>query len=169
MLCIDYLELIRNLKGGDDMAPLQKRALWGLALGIVWSAATAVIFIKGGGIARFDADASFRLLMDGLFVGWLVVHASLTATFVSFRRSKKGKVAMDERDRAILERSPLIQLWAVILLLVAWVIGLSEVYYHERHVPIMFLYIIFFSVLVMSTVSQSLGILIGYWRMGRNG
>ena len=76
---------------------------------------------------------------------------------------------MDERDLAIMRRAPLIQLWAVLLSLVAWTIGLTEVYWNEGAVPVLFLYLIFFSGLMVSTIAQSLGVLIGYWRMNRNG
>ena len=76
---------------------------------------------------------------------------------------------MDERDLAIMRRAPLIQLWAVLLSLIAWAISLTEVYWNEGAVPTMFLYLILFSSLIVSTIAQSLGIFIGYWRMNRNG
>jgi hypothetical protein len=36
-------------------------------------------------------------------------------------------------------------------------------------VPIVFLYLIFIYTLVASSVAQSAGILLGYWKMNRNG
>ena len=107
--------------------------------------------------------------MDALFIGWLIVYAVLMASILRFRRSGKGTVAIDERDRAILHRAALIQLWAVIFMLLVWAIGLTEVYWDKAAVPIMYMYIIFFSSLVVSTIAQSLGIIIGYWRMDRHG
>jgi hypothetical protein len=146
------------------MAPLQKRALIGLVLGIAWAVATVIVFINGGGVDAFTEDSSFRLLMDGLFVGWLVVYAVLMASILRFGRTAKGAVVVDERDRAILHRAPLTQLWAVIITLVAWAIALTEVYWDQGAVPIMYMYIIFFSSLIVSTLAQSVGILFGYWR-----
>ena len=151
------------------MAPLQKRAWWGLAIGVLWAAAIAVVFITKGGVTAFNEDASFRLLIDALYVGWLVVYALLMKSLLSLRRSGKDKVAVDERDRAILDRAPLIQLWAVIISLVAWTIGLTEIYHRDGQVPVTYMYLIFFSSIVIGTVSQSLGILIGYWRIDRYG
>ena len=148
------------------MAPLQKRALYGLILGVLWTAAIIVVFITGGGINEFTENQSFRLIMDAIFIGGLLTYLALT---VSFARTKKGEVKMDERDLAIMRRAPLIQLWAVLLSLVAWTIGLTEGYSSEGVVPMMYLYLIFFSGLMVSTIAQSLGVLIGYWRMNRNG
>jgi hypothetical protein len=146
------------------MAPMQKRAWWGLGLGILWAVAIAVIFIIKGGVTTFSEDSSFRLLMDALYIGWLVIYAVLMAPTLKLGRPAKNKVVMDERDRAIVERAPLIQLWAVILLLVAWTIGLTESYHETGQVPTTYMYLIFFSSIIISTIAQSVGILIGYWR-----
>ncbi len=151
------------------MAPLQKRAWYGLAIGVLWAIAIVVVFITRGGVTAFNEDASFRLLMDALYVGWLVVYALLMKSLLSLRRSGKGKVAVDERDRAILDRAPLVQLWAVIISLVAWTIGLTEIYHRGGQVPVTYMYLIFFSSIIISTIAQSLGILIGYWRIDRYG
>ena len=146
------------------MAPLQKRAWFGLTIGILWAAVTIAVFITGGGVDEFTESQSFRIIMDALFIGWLVVYAILMAPILRFRRADKGKVSVDERDLAILNRAPVIQLWAIIISLIAWAIGLTEIYWDEGAVPVMYLYIIFFSSLVVSTLAQSLGIIIGYWR-----
>ena len=42
------------------MAPLQKRAWWGLGVGLVFAAAFTLVFILKGGIATFDEDRNFR-------------------------------------------------------------------------------------------------------------
>ena len=149
------------------MAPMQKRAWWGLAIGILWTAAAIAVFITGGGVDEFTKNQSFRIIMDALFIGWLIVYAVLMASILRFRRSGKGKVSVDERDIAILNRAPIIQLWAIIISLIVWAIGLTEAYWDQGTVPIMYMFIIFFSSLVVSTLAQSLGILIGYWRMNR--
>ena len=71
---------------------------------------------------------------------------------------------VDERDKLIMSRSPQIQLLAVIFSLVAWVIVLTELYRDTGQIPVVFLTLIFISTLIVSTLAQSLGILIGYWR-----
>jgi len=144
------------------MAPLQKRAWFGLIFGIIWAIALVVVFITKGGISRFGIDSEFRLIIDGLWIGGLVVYLILFATII--RRPKQ----VDERDRLIMDRAPRVQNLAMIFALVAWVIALNEIYHDAGQVPAVFLYIIFISVLLVSQVAQSLGILIGYWRMERN-
>lgn len=152
------------------MAPLQKRALYGLILGILWAVAIVVVFINKGGVTEFTEDRSFRLIMDAIFIGGLLAYAGIMSTFFfrTFFRSGKGEVIVDERDRTIMQRAPLIQLWAVIFSLVVWAISLTEIYWNDGAIPVIFLYLIFCSSLIVSTLAQSLGILLGYWRMNRN-
>ena len=56
------------------MAPLQKRALYGLAFGVVWAVAMIVVFIAKGGVGTFSEDQGFRLIV----VIWTIV---LTETY----------------------------------------------------------------------------------------
>lgn len=140
------------------MAPLQKRALYGLAFGVVWAVAIIVVFIVKGGVSTFSEDQGFRLIIDGLWVGGLVFYGILMLTL-----RKQSQV--DERDRLILGRAPVVQLWAVIFSLVIWTIVLTESYW-DQGIPPIFMYLVFMSTLIVSAVAQSIGILIGYWRMG---
>ncbi len=138
------------------MAPLQKRALYGLAFGVVWAVALIVVFIVEGGASTFSEDQGFRLIIDGLWIGGLIFYSILMLTL-----RKQSQV--DERDRLILGRAPVVQLWAVIFSLVIWAIALTEIYW-DQGIPPIFMYLIFMSTLIISTIAQSLGILIGYWR-----
>lgn len=145
------------------MAPLQKRALYGLLFGIVWAAALILVFILKGGAAAFDEDTAFRLLIDGLWIGGLVVYLVLFQTIVR----KPGQ--FDERDKAVMDRSAKIQWMALLFSMVGWIIGLSEHFHETGQVPIIFLYLMFIFTLLVSAVAQAAGILIGYWRLGHNG
>ena len=144
------------------MAPLQKRAFYGLIFGIAWAIAIVAVFILKGGATAFDADQSFRLIMDGIWVGGLIAYLLLFYPIL-------GKPNLvDERDKLIYDRSPRIQWLAVIFTLVAWVIGLTEGF-RSQGVPTVFLYVMFFTILCVSVIAQCIGILVGYWRMNRNG
>ena len=143
------------------MAPLQKRALYGLAFGVAWTVAIILVFIVKGGVSAFSEDQGLRLIIDGLWIGGLIFYAILMLTL-------RKQTQVDERDRLILGRAPVIQLWAVILSLVIWTIVLTEIYW-DQGIPPIFMYIILMFTLIVSAVAQSIGILIGYWRMGRNG
>jgi hypothetical protein len=149
-------------KEKQEMTPLQKRAWWGLAVGLVFALAFLLVFIFKGGIRTFDEDQEFRIIIDILWIGGLIANLVI----VNLTLRKPGMV--DERDRLIMDRAPRIQWLAVVFSLVVWTIALTEVYHETKLVPSVFLYVIFMSVLIISTLAQSLGILIGYWRMDRN-
>ena len=144
------------------MAPLQKRAFYGLTFGIDWDIAIVAVFILKGGSTTFDTDQTFRLIMDGIWVVGLIVY--LVLFYPILRKTN----LVDERDKLIYDRSPRTQWLAVILTLVAWVIGLTEGF-HGQGVPTVFLYVMLFTILCVSAIAQCIGILVGYWRMNRNG
>jgi hypothetical protein len=94
------------------MAPLQKRAFYGLIFGIAWAITIIALFILKGGATAFDADQTFRLIMDGIWVGGLIVY------LVLFYPILRKPDLVDERDRLIYDRSQRTQWLAVILTLV---------------------------------------------------
>ncbi len=140
------------------MAPLQKRAWYSLAIGVVFAIAILVVFLVKGGISTFNEDQGFRIIVDILWIGALL--ASLLMTGITLR--KPGQ--LDERDKLIMVRAQRVQLIAVMFSLVAWVISLSEIYHTEGQIPVAFLYLIFISVLLVMALAQSIGVLMGYWK-----
>ena len=145
------------------MAPLQKRAWYGLAIGIAFAVALIVVFIMKGGISTFTEDQGFRIIINVLWIGGLV--ANLVIVNLALRKPR----LVDERDRLIMDRAPRVQWPAVVLTLAIWMIALNEVYREPNLIPGVFLYVMFMSVLIINTLAQSLGILIGYWRADRYG
>ena len=143
------------------MAPLQKRALISLALGLVWTVVLVVLFVARGGIDAYMNDTTTRLLLSALFVGLLIFAAFLGVPWKA--RSGRG-VDVDERDLEILRRAPRVQLTAMMLTLAAWVIGLTEYYWEQGSIPIMWPYLMMMTTILTSTLAQSAGVLIGYWR-----
>ena len=143
------------------MAPLQKRALTSLILGLVWTVLLVVLFITRGGVETFTTDATTRILLSALFVGLLL---STAFTGVPWKAHSGRGMDVDERDLAILKHAPHVQLLAVMLTLAGWVIGLTETYWEQGSIPIMWPYLMLFSTLIVSTLAQALGVLIGYRR-----
>jgi uncharacterized membrane protein len=139
------------------MAPLQKRAFYALLLGLVLAAALVAVFTVRG-VAALNEDEDFRFIVYGLWIGVPVVY--LVLVNLTLRRPTQ----IDERDRRIMERATKTQVLGILFSLAAWVIALTEVYQESGQVPGIFLTLIFISILIISTLSQSLGILIGYWR-----
>lgn len=147
------------------MAPLQKRAWYALALGVTLTVAIVVVFVtRGGGVAAYSEDTGMRLTVSGLFVGFMALYGIvLFAT-----RPGRGRVnaLMDERDMAVVSGAQRLQLWAVIISLVVWAIALTEVYWEQGQIPVIFPYLMFGSVLIVNMLAQAAGILLGYRRMG---
>ena len=149
------------IKGGKKMAPLQKRALYGMLFGMLWAIALVIVFIVMGGASAFNEDSGFRLTIDGIWIGGLAAYLIL---FQIVR--KPGQ--FDERDKSVLDWSSKVQWITVIFSMVGWIIALSEKYRTEGQVPIIFLYLMFIFTLAASSIAQSVGILIGYWRINRH-
>lgn len=144
------------------MAPLQKRALYSFVIGLVITVALIAVLLAQGDITAFDNDPNLRVPMYVALIGVPLVYLIL----VNLTLRKPTKV--DERDRAIIEKSSRTQWLAVIFSLATWTIALTEIYRDQGQVPIAFLNLIFMSTLIISTLAQSLGILASYWRMNRN-
>ena len=145
------------------MAPLQKRALYSFIIGLVLTVALIVFMVAQGDTTAFDTDLNVRLVMYAAVIGIPLIYLILVK--ITLRKPTQ----FDERDRLILERSVIAQWFAVILTLVVWTIALTEIYHDSGQIPVIFLNLIFFSALILSTLAQSLGILVGYWRMDING
>jgi len=142
------------------MAPLQKRALVSLIVGIIWTVILVILFISQGGVEAFWNDDATRILITFLYLGLL-----MTALYGISWKTRNGRTEdVDERDLAILRRAPQVQLIVVMLTLAGWVIGLSETYHEQGCIPIAWPYLMMMSTLVASTLAQALGVLIGYRR-----
>ena len=144
------------------MAPLQKRALYSLGIGITLAIVLIIVVILKD-INTFDEDLGFRMIVYTLWVG--VPLSYLIVVNLTLRKPRQ----IDERDRLIMAKAPRIQYLAVLFSLVAWTIVLTEVFRDQGQVPVIYLTLIMISTLIISTISQSAGILIGYWRGGSNG
>ena len=141
------------------MAPLQKRALYSLGIGVVLAIALIMVFILKGDVTTFDEDQGFGLIVYALWIG--VPLAYLIIVNLTLRKPEQ----IDERDRLIMAKAPRVQYLSVLFSLVAWVIVLTELYWDKGQVPVIYLTLIMISTLIISTIAQSAGILIGYWRM----
>jgi len=156
-----YIDYNYREEEGKIMAPLQKRAWYSLAIGVAFAIALIVVFITKGDVTTFDEDLSFRLTVYALWIGVPLAYLMI----MNLTLKKPGQV--DERDKGIMEKAPKVQYLAVLFSLVAWVIVLTEVF-RDQGVPVIYLTLIMISTLIISTIAQSAGILIGYWRGASN-
>ena len=143
------------------MTPQQKRAWYGLAIGIVWSLALVAVFVAKGATA-FDEDAGMRVTVYALFIAGVLAYVAML--YIAGWRMRRQGAIMDERDRMILRKVPVYQMFAVLLTLAAWAIALSEVYHDQGQVPVVFTWLMFYSAIIVNIVFASAGTLIAYWR-----
>ncbi len=140
------------------MAPLQKRALLSFIVGLILTFALVAVLVIQGSVTALESSLNLRLVMYAAMVG--VPLSFLILVHLTLRKPTQ----VDERDRRILERSSWVQWLAAIFTLVAWNITLTENYHDMGQVPVVFINLIFVSTLIIGTLAQSFGILIGYWR-----
>jgi len=143
------------------MTPQQKRAWYGLAIGIVWSLALVAVFVARGATA-FDQDAGMRATVYLLFIAGILAYVAML--YITRWSMGKQAVVMDERDRLILRKVPVYQMFAVLMTLAAWAVALSEVYQDQGQVPVVFPWLMFYSAIIVNIVFASAGTLIAYWR-----
>jgi hypothetical protein len=136
--------------------PLQRAAWRGLVLGVlVTLALVAVLALTGPD--GFAADGRVRGAVYGLLIIGAIPVLRLS------RAARPGSTGYaDERDRAILARAPVAQVPAMIAVLAAWTVILTERYWTTGEVPVVFLALILWSCVFVAIVALPLGILMGY-------
>jgi hypothetical protein len=142
------------------MAPLQKRALLSFLIGFAFTIALVVVLLLEGDVNAFNSDETLRWITYAALIGVPLTYLILID--ITLRKPTQ----LDERDRLIILKSGRVQWLAVIFTMVAWTVSLTEIYHDQGQIPIVFVSLVFFSILIISILAQSLGILIGYWREG---
>ena len=146
------------------MPPLQKRAWWGLLVAVATLAAISIILMNRGAVAYWENDA-LRLTVTGIFIGGLFAYLG-TLAIPLLQGKQQG---LDERDRVVLSRAGTLQSGLVLIAMAAWLITLTERFREQGAVPVVYLYWIFGSLILVNLIGQSLGILLGYWIGSANG
>lgn len=138
------------------MTPPQKRAWWALSVGVMMAVAAVAVIAHASPAVYFD-DGDLRLVVLAFVMVVLLTHL---AVLLPLRR---GRDALDERDRQVLSRAPQFQAAASLITVAAWSFALTESFRGEVGVPRDYMYLIFWSVFVVQTIAHSAGILVGYW------
>jgi hypothetical protein len=125
----------------------------------------AVFMVRG--VTAFDEDTGMRVVVYALFAGGILAYVAMM--YITGWRMSRNGVIQDERDRLILRRVPVYQMFAVLFTLAVWMVALTETYQEEGQIPIVFPYLIFFSAIVVNIVFASAGTLIAYWRVRHHG
>ncbi len=152
--------------GEVPMTPLQKRAWWGLGVGVVWCAAMLAVVLGSDPVSMIE-DRGERLLFTGILMAGVLAY--VVVLILMKRLTAGGETMLDERDRSIMARAGTVQSALMLATLAGWAIVLSETYWDERAIPIVFSYLIFWSVFIVYLLAYSLGILLGYAGWGNHG
>jgi hypothetical protein len=151
--------------GDAPMPTMQKRAIWGFVIGMAAFAIIAAILSAKGAMAYWEDD-NLRLQVLGIFMIGLLGSVGVTHLPLIHRRARRQ---LDERDRTVLSHAPAAQTALVVLGLAAWVVTLAQRFHDTGVVPVVYLYLIFGSVILLMVIGQSLGVLVGYWIGVRDG
>jgi len=142
-------------------APLQRLVRWSLALGLLPLIAAASIVASIGPVA-YDGDDTLRLLGTMLLITSMAVLVIPMVLGGAWAGRDDGR--LDERDRAILTRAPTGQAAAMLVVLAAWIIALQESYRGAPGIPEAYLYLMFWSCLLVSLIVSNASILLAYRR-----
>jgi hypothetical protein len=138
--------------------PLERLGWVGLAATGGVLAGMAVILLVFG-VDGFHEEPLARISF------WLVLLIGVGVWTVSWYLTKRrGGLALDERDRAVLARSFSVESIIVLLSLVAWTVGLTEAFWDEGSVPVAYLQLLFWSTFIGGAMGRSLGVILGYRR-----
>lgn len=141
--------------------PLQRYAGLALALVVLLTLAAGICVAVFGPQTWWDSDP-VRLTVTGLLMAALLVFAVFTGAVRSLDLRADG--SFDERDRAILGRACAGVGGAMMAVLAAWMIALTEAFIETHLVPSYYLYLVFWSCVMTNVVASLAGILVAYKR-----
>ena len=152
-----------ELPPGEELGPtvLERLARRSLALGLVLVVAAGGIVAWAGPAAFYEQD-SVRIAVTLLLLAALLVLAGFAFRASAWTRRSDGP--LDERDRAILDKAPSLEGGPMTVTLALWVVGLQQAFWGVGAVPVVYLYLIFWSMLIVKSLALPLGVLIGYRR-----
>lgn len=143
------------------VTPLQKVARWSIGLGTLLGVAAAGLVVVNGAQATFASDR-LRITFTLLLLAILAVVGAATV-WLKRQVGREGGL-LDERDKAILGRAPAMQATAMVVTLAIWTVGLAEHFHDAGAVPVFYLYLVFWSCIVVDLLGLPVGILVGYRR-----
>jgi hypothetical protein len=141
------------------MAPQLKRAWASLIIGLFAFAVVIGIVVSNDPI-RFLDDSSVKKLVYGIIALAVLIYGIIV---LFFRLKEQGMTVMiDERDRTIGNRAMKYQIWVRSVILLVWMIALTETYDSQQSIPLVYPFYIFITTIIAGALAQSIGIIIGY-------
>ena len=140
---------------------LQKLAWTSLAVAGALAGSAAAIVVRFGPQTVDETDA-LRLTFTFLVLGTLFVLLAMLV--IAKRWADRDDGTIDERDQAILDRAHVAQAPAILVTLAVWMVGLTESFRDPGGIPTLYMYLVFWSVLVIHVLALPVGVLLGYRR-----
>lgn len=152
-----------DLPPGETLPPtaLQVMARRAIALGLLPIAAAAGL-VAWAGVDRFYDDDPLRLTVTLLLLAALLVLAGFAMLVGGWVR--RGAGPLDERDRDLFAKAPGLEGVPMLVTLAVWVVGLQEAFWREGAVPLVYLYLVFWSMILVKSLALPIGVLAGYRR-----
>lgn len=152
-----------DLAPGETLPPtvLQRLARRSLAIGLLLVAVAVAAVLRAGADTFYQDDAT-RLTVTLLMLAALVVLAGFGMRAQGLAR--KPRSPLDERDVSILDRAPLLEGNAMMVTLALWVVGLQQTFWSAGAVPLVWLYLMMWSLLLLKALVLPMGVLLGYRR-----
>lgn len=143
---------------------LQKRALLGFGVIAATLAATFGIVSQVGAETYYDDD-KIRLTVVLIFIAGMMIYSLIVPVSLLGMRARG---TLDELDRKVLAKAPAFQSAAMLLAFAAWAIYLSESYHAAGAVPLVYIFLMFGTLVLVNLLAHAGGILIGYWMSARH-
>ena len=152
-----------ELPDGEKLprTPLQKHASRALLAVSALTVVAAGLVIHHGPQTWWDSDP-VRLTVTGVLIAALVAYLVFTLTVRALESREDG--AFDERDGTILARSHAGVGGAMMVVVAAWMVALTEAYRDTHLVPSYYLYLMFWSCVMTNVIASIAGILLAYRR-----
>lgn len=143
-------------------SPIEQRAWWGLIITLTTAIVLSWVLLAHGSTSFF-INRGTRLLFLAISFGGMIAY--LTMLLVTRQRVSRQEVLMDERDRMIIDKAPSVQLVAAFIALGTWTLVLTEVYWEEGQIPLLFADLILWSTFLVCVLARFVGILLGYRKL----
>jgi hypothetical protein len=140
---------------------MQRVARWSIGAGSVLTAAAVALVILNGPSATYESDA-MRVVFTLLLI---VILAVVGAANIWLKgQAARDDGLLDERDKVIFRQAPAVQAIGMLVTQAIWTIGLAESFHRVGSVPLFYVYLMFWSALVVNMLGLPIGILVGYRR-----
>lgn len=141
---------------------VQRRASWTLLVAVVLVVAAAASLALFGPQAWWENDP-VRHVVTALLLGVLIAYLFFVRSVRALEERDDG--SFDERDATILGRSCAGVGGAMMVVVAAWMVALTETYIETRLIPSYFLHLIFWSCVVTNVIASLAGIILAYRRI----